>query len=389
MLSLFIILVSLAGTNAHLGAVARGMYCQNGTTGTLNLNSDAFVEPMYQLPFEKWWFHGVNGCDKVPPPDGEFLELPAGGQFIAELVDNQAHSTLSYGGKHATQWVNGATYDESNPYNYKDLLRTTGSPCISNPNMHTQNQSRAAGTAFAISYVSDISQVTMDNLVVFSVAYNSPWQRVTTYEVPAKMPPCPAGGCICAFVWIPNGCGLANSYMGGFKCKVTNSISNTPLAAPKPPVWCEDSPSNCTKGAKQILAWHQLTGTNIEVEGFDLAGDHKSPGYNGKCGFANGAQNDIFEGDANNVNVVNSPPKTTTAPPKTTTTPQKTTPQKTTPHKAPPHKAPHKAHKAHSGSSCNSNSHKRWADDDTNIVRKSPRQLSNHRWQLLKSRLEW
>ena len=89
-------------------------------------------------------------------------------------------------------------------------------------------------------------------------------------------------------------CGLANSYMGGFKCKVTNSVSNTPLAAPKPPVWCEGAPNNCTKGAKQILAWHQQSGTNIEVTGFDLAGDHKSPAYNSKCGFANGEFVKVF-----------------------------------------------------------------------------------------------
>jgi len=28
--------------------------------------------------------------------------------------------------------------------------------------------------------------------------YSTPWKRVTTYRVPAAMPACPAGGCICA-----------------------------------------------------------------------------------------------------------------------------------------------------------------------------------------------
>jgi len=37
--------------------------------------------------------------------------------------------------------------------------------------VHTQNQTMAAGTAFAISYKSDLSQVTAENLVVFSVLY--------------------------------------------------------------------------------------------------------------------------------------------------------------------------------------------------------------------------
>ena len=35
-------------------------------------------------------------------------------------------------------------------------------------------------------------------------------------------------------------------------------------------------------------SWQQLTGNNIEVEGFDLAGEHRSPAYNLKCGFKDG-----------------------------------------------------------------------------------------------------
>ena len=37
--------------------------------------------------------------------------------------------------------------------------------------VHTQNETMAAGTAFAISYVTELNQVTMENLVVFSVLY--------------------------------------------------------------------------------------------------------------------------------------------------------------------------------------------------------------------------
>ena len=76
--------------------------------------------------------------------------------------------------------------------------------------------------------------------------------------------------------------------MAGFKCKVTNSISNIALAKPNPPVWCEGNPNNCTKGAKQFIGWNQHDGNNIEVDGFDLEGGHKSPAYNMKLGFANG-----------------------------------------------------------------------------------------------------
>ena len=83
-------------------------------------------------------------------------------------------------------------------------------------------------------------------------------------------------------------CGEPNSYMQGFNCKVSNSISNIPIAAPKPAVWCEGAPEKCTKGAKQIIGWHQKSGNNIQVEGYDLAGVPKSPGYNTKCGFSDG-----------------------------------------------------------------------------------------------------
>jgi hypothetical protein len=76
--------------------------------------------------------------------------------------------------------------------------------------------------------------------------------------------------------------------MQGYRCNVTGSTSHGPLAKPQPPVWCEGAPNNCTKGAKQIMSWNQLTGNNIAVTGFDQAGDHKSPAYNMKCGFANG-----------------------------------------------------------------------------------------------------
>lgn len=77
--------------------------------------------------------------------------------------------------------------------------------------------------------------------------------------------------------------------MEGFKCTVTGATSTTPLGTPKPAVWCEDDPSKCVSGPKQMLIWNQAEGNNIEVEGYDLAGSHKSPAYNAKCGFKDGA----------------------------------------------------------------------------------------------------
>ncbi|ESK91302.1 hypothetical protein Moror_2816 [Moniliophthora roreri MCA 2997] len=277
--------LSLAGANAHIAAWHKGMYCLNGTTGEVNLNSNEAVTPLYQLRKSDWWFHHVDRCDEFPPPPGQFLELPAGGSFTVELAANRAKTTLSYGGRDTTAWGDG----KDHPDDYHD------ENCINSPLLHAQNRSMAAGTAFAISYVSDIKEVTPENLAVFSIRYHTPFKRLTSYDVPAAMPACPEGGCICAWGWIPNGCGQPNMYHQPFKCIVTGSTHISPVAPAKPPVWCEDDQSKCVKGSKQMLYWHQLEGNNIQVDGYDLAGSPKSPAYNAKCGFNDGAQNDIFE----------------------------------------------------------------------------------------------
>ena len=82
--------------------------------------------------------------------------------------------------------------------------------------------------------------------------------------------------------------------MEGFKCKVTGSTKTTPLGSPKPPVWCQGNPAGCTKGPKQFIAWHQLDGNNVEVDGLDLSGFAKSPGYNSNMGFSNGEFVKVF-----------------------------------------------------------------------------------------------
>lgn len=78
-------------------------------------------------------------------------------------------------------------------------------------------------------------------------------------------------------------------YLQPFKCIVTGATSTTPVASPKPPVWCEDDQSRCVRGSKQMLYWNQQDGNNIWVDGYASNGDHKHPGYNYKCGFSDGA----------------------------------------------------------------------------------------------------
>jgi hypothetical protein len=87
--------------------------------------------------------------------------------------------------------------------------------------------------------------------------------------------------------------------MQGFKCNVTGASSTAkPLAKAQAPVYCEREPEKCVKGAKQMLAWRQATGNNIEPP------QGATPNYNQKCGWAEGAQTDIFEGNASKVSTV-------------------------------------------------------------------------------------
>ena len=43
-----------------------------------------------------------------------------------------------------------------------------------------------------------------------------------------------------------------------------------------------------------MIVFNQLEGNNINITGYQMDGLFKSPGYNHKTGFADGAQNDIF-----------------------------------------------------------------------------------------------
>jgi hypothetical protein len=139
---------------------------------------------------------------------------PAGKDFTVEIASNRAKTTLAYNGLYVTDWPDGAVH----PDNYvssslfpssvtptqcslctcRMFLRVSPPPTVRKTilrgvlnlfsfSVHTQNESMAAGTAFAISYQvcgqfplamimltpcqSDITKVTPDNLVVFSVRY--------------------------------------------------------------------------------------------------------------------------------------------------------------------------------------------------------------------------
>jgi hypothetical protein len=54
----------------------------------------------------------------------------------------------------------------------------------------------------AVAYKSDAIEVKPDDFIVFSVNHTCVWNLHTYFSVPADMPPCPNGKCICMFNWI-------------------------------------------------------------------------------------------------------------------------------------------------------------------------------------------
>jgi hypothetical protein len=168
MLTFLPLLALVATTTAHTAAWAPGMYCRGGADPTKDdQNTNLAVNPLYQLAKADWWFQHDRGCDKVPPPADEFLELPAGGSFTVEHAHNRAFTTLSYGGTLVTDWPDG----KQHPADWNGLAADPGEGCIQDDGaLHVQNETSATGTAFAISYESDITKVTMENLAVFTIA---------------------------------------------------------------------------------------------------------------------------------------------------------------------------------------------------------------------------
>ncbi|KAG9122696.1 hypothetical protein FRC07_000807 [Ceratobasidium sp. 392] len=244
--------------------------------------------PLKGLPFNQWWMHGH--LDKPPHPDSVF-EFPAGGTATAELACD----------KDATSWWPSGP--GGNRQNGND-------PCPGSPSrmIHTNGINDLGGCAMAIAYKSDVKDVKPEDLVVFSVNHQCIWTRYTDFKgksgyprgrahvadsfvVPAKMPPCPNGKCICAWLWQHQpDAGGDEMYMNGFQCRITGATSNTPVPKGKVPVDCTNDRSKCVKGAKLPMYWDQAEGNNMFND------IYHPPMYLDGFGFPDGAQNDLWDG---------------------------------------------------------------------------------------------
>ncbi|OCH94830.1 hypothetical protein OBBRIDRAFT_788832 [Obba rivulosa] len=236
------------------------------------------VAPLMNMTFDQWWFHGHLD---YPPNSTDFFELPAGQPATAEIACT----------KSATSFFNSS--GGGNIQNGND-------PCPGSPpsEYHTTGESDVKGCALAIAYKSNVTEVQPGDFSVFSVNQTCVWNRFTDFQVPSRMPPCPPGGCICAFFWIHSpDSGSEQNYMNGFQCNVTGSTSNVALAQSQVPRRCgadpangkpNASPGNCTYGAKQPFYWFQAEQNNMFED------QYAPPFYNDLYNFIDGPQDDIF-----------------------------------------------------------------------------------------------
>ncbi|CDO75550.1 hypothetical protein BN946_scf184883.g12 [Trametes cinnabarina] len=275
--SLALVVALATSASAHAAFWDKSMYGFNVTAQTFSYDNRPQV-PLYDMTFDQWWFHGHKD---YPPNEGDFFELPAGGEVNAIISCDK-----------------GATpFYASSPGG--DSGYGSDSPCPGQPTSeyHTTGIDDVKGCCMAIAYKADVNDVQPDDFVVFSCNATCVWTMNTKFEIP-KLPACPEGGCHCAWFWIHSyDSGAEQIYMNGFKCQVTGDVGTQPLGKPAVPRRCgadpdhgrpDPVPGNCTIGAKTPMYWYQKEGNNMFEDTYD------APYYNQLYGFADGAQNDIF-----------------------------------------------------------------------------------------------
>lgn len=70
------------------------------------------------------------------------------------------------------------------------------------PDLHTTGKADIAGCALSIAYTDDPKVVRPEDFVIFSVQHECVWHRDTVFDIPAAMPPCSNGKCMCSWWWV-------------------------------------------------------------------------------------------------------------------------------------------------------------------------------------------
>ncbi|KAL6307621.1 hypothetical protein BKA93DRAFT_727195 [Sparassis latifolia] len=283
MFSAYPVLLALASltplASAHAAFFHPSMWGFNVTAQTFSYDNRPVV-PLMNMPFDEWWFHGYKS---YPPNPGDTFELPAGQAANAETACDKGLTSW---------WASSEGGNSGFP---------TDSPCLGQPTTeyHTLGIDDLGGCALSIAYNSDADAVQPTDFTIFSVNQTCVWYLNTAFEVPAGMPPCPDGGCICQWHWIHTpDAGSEQMYLIPFRCEVTGSTSNTPIGTQMLPRRCgadpangrpDATPGNCTVGPKYPMYWDQAEGNNM------FEGIYSPPLYKDLYGFTDGAQDDIFQ----------------------------------------------------------------------------------------------
>ncbi|KAB5593995.1 hypothetical protein CTheo_2596 [Ceratobasidium theobromae] len=256
----WIILPQLVSVGAHSALWHPSMYGFNVTKANDDRDNRPVV-PLKFMDFKTWWMHGHMDA---PPNKGDVFQLPAGQTVTTEIACTKA--ATSY-------WESGEGGDIRDGNNVCPNSRMAA--------FHTNGVSGLGGCGLAIAYKNDVHAVKPEDFAIFSVNHMCVWNRFTEFDVPAKLPECPGGKCICSFFWIHK----ADS--GGEE--MTNATSSVAIPPPKVPRYCPIDKTNCTVGAKQPFYWLQNEGNNMFNDFYD------PPTYSDDYGFKNGAQNDLWD----------------------------------------------------------------------------------------------
>ncbi|KAL8291898.1 hypothetical protein RQP46_002156 [Phenoliferia psychrophenolica] len=177
---------------------------------------------------------------------------------------------------------------------YLDACPGNPGPYHADPLAQQVIPAQIAGCALGIAQVDNIEDTNMDNIVIFSVQPNCVQTKMTSFDIPAMMPACPGGKCICGWFWLPEN-GQANFFMTAFDCNVTNV---SPLATGFAPltnaVYCPAGDASCGGKTAQRPLYAYNTPTNIVYPAWPYVFNYARPGYHASWGFQNGAQNNIF-----------------------------------------------------------------------------------------------
>ncbi|KAH6983601.1 hypothetical protein BKA56DRAFT_672265 [Ilyonectria sp. MPI-CAGE-AT-0026] len=251
---------------------------QNSYKGPLTNFTDGSLvvfDPLHDLEFDSWFLSKGRNCHLAEPTG--VWEIQANSQISVPWANWQDSTGFYADGKEENE--RPIPYSVTNPEVVAQGL-VSSSLGLNSPNLHAANKSTAAGTSIAIAYVDSIWDVTMENLVVMSIAGETPFERLANYEIP-DLAACES--CICVTGWVPDGFGMQNMYMAAHKCRIINANGGK---TPKIPSLV---PGPGVVGPKQMIGAFQRSGNNVEwTQGEQV------PTYSSRMGYMKDAQTDIF-----------------------------------------------------------------------------------------------